>query len=243
MFRWGYTFREVWSEKGKPPTDCKKPIPLRCPICGIHTDAKIVASFVTPDSNFVKLPTPEIKVHNYLVRCTRCESGILVMWSYGESEDHRCGLTAGMCVYPFPTSAFETEQLPREAVPAAVFEDLRQAELAYLAGAHYGAGLLLRRACQNICREQKIPETGGLAHQIREMAVRGIITEHVSEMADTIRIIGNELAHPDPNTPSVITAEDIRLAREFLSQLVRAVYVDPARARKLKGELKKKGVT
>jgi hypothetical protein len=59
---------------------------------------------------------------------------------------------------------------------------------------------------------------------------------------ELVRVIGNELAHPDPNTPSVITDEDVGLAYEFLTQLVRAIYVDPQRAAKLKADLNKRGV-
>ena len=54
-------------------------------------------------------------------------------------------------------------------------------------------------------------------------------------------MIGTDLAHPNPDTPSVITPEDVGLAREFLEQLVRAVYIEPARAAGLKADLVKKG--
>ncbi len=246
MFEWGSTYRRVYSDE-EPPFDGKKPIPLTCPICGAHTDAAVAGKVVTPSGKYVRLPTLEMQVYNFLVRCTRCQSGLLVVWSWGPDQMGHvtgAGNTAGVYVYPPPTSAVQSEQLPKDVIPAAVFEDLRQAELAYLAGADYGAGLLLRRACQNICRHQNITETGTkLRGQITEMANRGIITQHLAEMAHGVRIIGNELAHPDPNTPFVITGNDVRLACEFLDQVVRAVYVDPARAKKLKEDLKQRGVT
>jgi hypothetical protein len=83
---------------------------------------------------------------------------------------------------------------------------------------------------------------GKLKGQIREMATRGLITNDLAEMADGIRIIGNELAHPDANTPFAIIEKDVTIARELLEQLVRAVYVDPARAKKLKEDLNLRGV-
>ncbi len=239
MIRWGGGFYRVYGEESVPPTAAGR-IPLRCPICGTHTDAPIVCLHVTQQNDFVRLPSSYMALHNYLVRCTRCSSGLLVVWSYGEEPDGH-GHTAGIRVLPLRASTFETDMIASDAVPRAILEDLRQAELAFYAGADYGAGLLLRRACQSIARHQSIPDDG-LKGQIEEMARRGIITKSLAEMADGIRIIGNELAHPDPNTPSVITAEDVHLAKEFLEQMVRAIYVDPARARKLKEELKKKGV-
>jgi len=238
---WGATFSQVWSDKDKPPDAHDGTIPLRCSICGTHTDARIAGRVVTPDSRFVQLPHHVMKVYNYLACCTRCQSGILVMWSYGE-EVNGDAYSAGRLVFPFPTAAFGTEQLPRDLIPSAVYEDLRQAELAYLARSHYGAGLLLRRACQNICRQQGIPDVGGLKGQIKELASRGTITKSLAEQAESIRVIGNELAHPDPNTPSVIQPGDVRLAMEFLDQLVRAIYVDPARVKELKADLQKRGV-
>lgn len=242
MIRWGPGFYRVYGEENVPPTGKERRIPLRCPICGIHTDAPIVCTHVTQQNDFVRLPSSYMALYNYLVRCTRCNSGLLVVWSYGEEPPAGGGHTAGSLVLPLRASAFETDRIAVDAVPAAILEDLRQGELAFYAGAHYGAGLLLRRACQNIARHWQIPEDGGLRAQIEAMAAQGIITKSLADMAEGIRVIGNELAHPDPNTPSVITADDVRLAREFLEQMVRAIYVDPARAKKLKDDLKKKGV-
>lgn len=236
MFRWGFTFRPIYSEDDKPPTDLKKRISVRCPVCGVHTDAAIVGLVVTPASQFVQLPDSSWSVYNYLVQCTRCKSGLLIMWSYGEHITQK--YTAGRLVYPLPTSPFETEKMAEGAVPAAVLEDLRQAELAHLSGAPYGAGLLLRRAAQYICREQQVPETGGLANQIKALATRGVITRHLAEIADAVRILGNELAHPDVNTPSIISSEDVRLAWEFMCQLVRAIYIDPVRVKEFKEKLR-----
>jgi hypothetical protein len=178
---------------------------------------------------------------NYLVQCTRCKSGLLVLWpaGHGISEGFT---TATKFLYPLRASTLE-KVAAEGAVPAAIAADLQQAELAYYAGAEYGAALLLRRACQSICRERNIPEQGqGLKGQIAELAKQGIITLALADMADSVRVIGNEVAHPDPKTPSVITMDDIAAAREFMLQLVRAIYTDPDRVAKLKADLVKRGI-
>ncbi len=64
----------------------------------------------------------------------------------------------------------------------------------------------------------------------------------MAELADTIRIIGNEIAHPDPNTPFVIMPDDIKACREFIKQLIQVIYVNPYRAKVMKEKLEKKGV-
>ena len=169
------------------------------------------------------------------------------MWSYHE-DTHNSGETAGRKRWPYPTSAFMTEDTLGEAVPPAVFEDLRQAELAKEVGAHYGAALLLRRACQYICREQGVSEANakgrskGLKAEIAELAQQGVITKHLVDLADNIRIIGNEIAHPDAKNPSKISPDDVSAAEEFLHQLTRAIYVDPHKAGEVRKHLKKEKV-
>lgn len=126
----------------------------------------------------------------------------------------------------------ETEALGREGVPPAILKDLEQAELAFAAGAHYGAGLLLRRACQYVCLDQQIPHEKP-RYQIKKLAANGTITTSLAHTADSIRVLGDELEHPDANTPSVITADDVKAGRVFLTRLIRAIYVDPARGRQI----------
>lgn len=250
MLKWEF-FDRYRRDPARAPLNDKEPISLQCPICSTHTDAIIVGHFATPPSKFIQLPNEDMQVYNYLVRCTRCRGGILVMYPYGEGYSHsglggyeKQALVADWRVYPFPTSAFESEELASRTVPEAVYEDFRQAELAFYAGAPYGAGLLIRRACQNICRHQGISDTKNLKAEIKQLqTIKGVITEHLADMAHNLRIIGNELAHPNPQTPFVITNSDIRDAREFLKQLIEVIYLGPARAQAQKANLKKRGVT
>jgi hypothetical protein len=134
--------------------------------------------------------------------------------------------------FRLPTAAFETQALGRKWVPPAILKDLEQAELAFAAGAHYGAGLLLRRACQYICLDKQIPYEKPRS-QIQQLAANGTITTTLAQTAESIRVLGDELEHPDANTPSVITEDDVKAGWVFLTQLVRAIYVDPARGLQL----------
>jgi len=239
MIKWGAGFYHAYKENCPPNTDGRT-ISLRCPNCGIHTNAEIISRFITEQNDFVRLPT-EMSVYNFFLKCTRCKSSILVLWSYGKDEFKGIGYTCGRIVFPIYTEAFETEKFKIDAVPKAIFEDIAQAELAYYAGAYLGSGLLLRRACQNICRDKKCKEDG-LVGQIKELVTKGIITQDMAELADTIRVIGNELAHPDPNTPFVITEDDVKNTREFINQLTQIIYINPYKSKHIKEELRKKGV-
>lgn len=241
MINWGITFSRVYGDDSSPVGKEKK-LALTCPYCGTHTDAEIVARFTTEGNDFIKLPTYEMKVYNFFLRCTRCEGAILVLWSYAEEMIQSGGTTAGRMIFPFYTEAFESKDFPEDVVPRAILEDVVQAELSYYVNAHLGAGLLLRRACQNICRHKECDEKGGLLSQIKELVTKNIITTDLGEMADAVRIIGNEIAHPSPNDPFVITPADIKVAQEFVRQLIQAVYINPHRAKVMKMKLKEKGV-
>ena len=240
MINWGASFRYAYGDDC-PPSEKEKAVPLDCPYCGTHTNAEIINRFITQQNEFVRLPSHEMRIYNFFLRCTKCNSAILLLWSYGK-DYQGLGSTAGRIIFPFYTEAFEAKELGKDVVPEAILEDIAQAELSYYVGAYLGAGLLLRRACQNICRDKKCQEKGGLVNQINDLVRKSIITKDMAELADTIRIIGNEIAHPDPNSPFIITHDDVKACREFIKQLIHVVYVNPYRAKAMKEKLKKKGV-
>jgi hypothetical protein len=238
MRLWGSTF--YYSAESPPQPGGR--IPLDCPFCETHTDAKVISCCTTNYSKWVDLPHNGMVLLNYLVQCTRCGAGLLVFWPHGR-DLHGGYTTAEKYVWPLPASDLQKAASIAD-VPRAVSADLQEAELAFIVGAVYGAALLLRRACQNICRERDIAEPPGLGlkGQVAQLAARGIITKALAEMADSVRVIANEVAHPSPDTPAVITVDDVAAAREFMLQLTQAVYIDPARATRLKEGLAKRGV-
>jgi len=240
MINWGATFRYAYGDNC-PPTEKEETIPLNCPYCGTHTNAEIISRFITQQNDFVHLPKTGMQIYNFFLRCTRCNSAILLLWSY-EKDFRDMRSTAGRLIFPFYTEAFEAKELGKNVLPGAILEDIAQAELSHYVGAYLGAGLLLRRACQNICRDKKCKEKGGLVNQINDLVSKSVITKDMAELADTIRIIGNEIAHPDPNTPFVITHDDVKACREFIKQLIQVIYINPYKAKAMKDKLEKKGI-
>lgn len=238
MVNWGPTFYMAFKEDTPPSEEVEK-IPISCPHCGVHTDAKILERHITEKNDFIKLPMSEMSLYSFFLRCTRCKGPILLLWTYG--TDHRNNYTAGKIVYPLRNKAFEIDRFGEEAIPEAVLEDLKQAELAYYAKAYYGAGLLLRSACQNICRDKKAVGQN-LKSEIKDLAKKNIVTKELAETAHTIRIVANEIAHPNPQKAFIITWKDIKACREFLRQLIESIYIGPYRNRMLRKDLKKRGI-
>jgi hypothetical protein len=239
MLNWGNCFGYAFGED-VPPLGNEKIIPLICPICGTHTDAEIKGRFECKENKYIKLPTSEMQVYNFFLRCTRCSGALLLMWSYGD-DHHMRGISAGKIVFPFYTDAFEIESLNIEVIPKAIYEDIKQAELSFYSGAYLGSGLLYRRACQNICRDKEC-KGKNLVEEINDLNIKGIITKDMAEMAHSIRIIGNEIAHSNPSTPLLITRDDIRICHEFIKQLLQVIYINPYKANKIKESLKKRGL-
>jgi Domain of unknown function (DUF4145) len=164
---------------------------------------------------------------------------MLLLWPY--SKEVRGG---GVATEPrlFPIgSARNVEPAVKSSVPPAILEDLQQAETCEEVGAIYGAALLYRRAVQYFCRDKKAPD-GRLKGQISYLANNGIITSSLKELAEHVRIIGNDIAHPDAQHPARIEWNDIIAISEFSKQIVDAVYVAPYKAAELRKTLKRKGV-
>lgn len=235
MINWGSTFKTVYYQMPKSGES----IPVTCPICGVHTHAVVVYHDTTPASKHVHLPDSKMHVYNYLLKCTQCSSDILLYWTYTDDHFSDQRSTAGKRMYPFPTTVEKNEYLDENIVPAAICEDLRQAELSYLAASYRGAGLLLRSAFQNVCRD-KGAVGKDLYHEIKDLATKGLINAPLAEMVDCVRLLGNEIAHPNPNTPFITTGEDVASCREFINQILDTLYVGPYKAKILKGKLGKK---
>ena len=78
MLSWGAVYYRT-GRGGEPPTERGSRIAISCPICGAHTDAPVIAFFVTPQSDF-RLPNMDMSLYNYLLQCTRCNGPMLMMW-------------------------------------------------------------------------------------------------------------------------------------------------------------------
>jgi hypothetical protein len=139
-------------------------------------------------------------------------------------------------ILPFPQAAREVFGSDDQSVPAAILEDLRQVELAFQVGAIYGAGLLLRRAIQYVCRDKGC-KGKDLREEIDALAPT-YITNDMANIAHSIRIVGNELAHPNAQTPAAITGQDIKDCWEFIIELIKVIYIHPARQSALRSRVK-----
>ena len=206
----------------------------QCPYCSVSTHSEVLNLFVTRGTQWFSLPSPATKLYTLILQCTRCEGVAMVLWPYGEDMRGHARITT-RSLLPFPQAARQVFGSDDQSVPPAILEDLRQAELAFQAGAVNGAGLLLRRACQYICRDRGC-KGRNLDDEIDALAPK-YITKEMAELAHGIRIVGNEIAHPDPNTPARISAQDVSDCWDFTVELIKVIYIHPGQVADLRGRL------
>lgn len=135
MLNWGFGF---YRTDVRPPDKAGERVPLQCRHCFTHTDAQVIGIFTTPHSDWH--PTPaNMSIFNLMLRCTRCQGAMLLLWPYSR-EVTGGGVTTEPRLFPVG-SARDLEPAFKSSVPAAILEDLQQAEACEGVGAIYGAAL------------------------------------------------------------------------------------------------------
>src|SRR6266699_2246700 len=85
MVNWAEGFSYT---KEAPPDERQETLAVDCPHCKSHVEAQIRQRFVTPQSEFIRLPTQHMQVYNFFLSCPKCAGAILVLWSYGKEPGH-----------------------------------------------------------------------------------------------------------------------------------------------------------
>lgn len=234
-WRFGATFRRAYGERDRVPSQGER-WSYQCPYCAADPHALVLLKCMTQPNEFISLPAVGMQLYTLIMQCTRCEGVAMALWPFGEPRPGS-QLTADPLIFPFPQVVSELLGGDDEFVPDPILEDLRQADLAWRAGAANGAGLLLRRALQYICRDKGCTGSN-LKEEIDALAPQYVATD-MTQLAHSIRIVGNELAHPDPQNAVTITEEDVSTCWEFVIQLIRVIYITPRQSDALQERLGK----
>lgn len=232
----------AYSDSETPPDRDNPGLKIVCTQCGVVTRAKVQGCFVTPENKYHRLPHG-IVIMNFLLECEECHSAMLHMWTRNRLEDeHLVGdppiMSVGRLTFPEPGPPIIKDADP---IPAAVLADIAQADLCKNAGGIYGAAMLYRRACQYICLDQGCSDKD-LKGQISELVQKGKLTVNLGDMVHNIRLIANEVAHPNPSQPGVITHEDVSETREYIDQLLQAIYINPSKVEAMQKSLQSRNV-
>lgn len=122
--------------------------------------------------------------------------------------------------------------LREAAVPPAVVQSVREADLAYQAQAYYAAGLVLRNTVEELLRFRNphLVNEANLADRLQTLSAQGVLTRSTVEAALSIPVFRSSSAVGSP-TAGTTSATEVRLAREVVRQVVEAFYTNPAKLR------------
>lgn len=125
-------------------------------------------------------------------------------------------------------------------IPENIRTDLAEAELCRRTQAYRAAVVLYRRAVENVAKkelgQQKIADAkaDNLKKKIALMFTEGLITKQIEQQAQEIREFGNYGAHPaDDGLDLDIGREDVELIDDLVWDIVRTIYIQPAKHKKL----------
>jgi len=106
------------------------------------------------------------------------------------------------------------------------------------------AGALLRRALQQLIQDRAGIKRRDLNSEINDLAQSGQLPSYISDILDSVRVVGNFAAHPIKSTTSgsVIDVEigEVELCFDVLDALFDFYYVQPARIAAQKEAINKK---
>lgn len=95
--------------------------------------------------------------------------------------------------------------------------------------------ILIRRALEVLCKEEKV-YGDNLAGKIKKLGDSGFIPQKLIDVADLIRLVGNDGAH---SAESETTDYEINLIDEFYLAIIEYLYVAPEKVKSLKEKLLK----
>ncbi|MFW9875253.1 MAG: DUF4145 domain-containing protein [Candidatus Thorarchaeota archaeon] len=146
----------------------------------------------------------------WLGKCHSCKGIVMVVGN-------------GMRVYP--------EIMPKpsdERIPEKIRYSLDEAKRCFEVEAYCASTVMSRRALQICCVDKGVDEEKRLVEQINDLFDMGIITKDIKEIAHTVRWIGNDGAHLNPNEVTKEDAEDIL---KLTDQIFNIIYIAPAMAK------------
>jgi len=113
-----------------------------------------------------------------------------------------------------------------EFIPQNIREDFIEAKMCLQINAIKAAATMSRRALQSSAVEKGAPDKR-LIEQLKWMLDQGIITKSLYDLAEKIRIIGNDAAHPSKDGIDQVKKEEADTIVKFLEKYLDHVYITP----------------
>jgi hypothetical protein len=117
-------------------------------------------------------------------------------------------------------------------VPDAIAGAAREAQQA-LAASAARASVLMARATLEATAKDKGITTGTLGSKIEKLSAQGLISQNMKEVADEIRLAGNEAAHGDILYEPISIA-DAKEIVELMDAMLMRIYQEPTKVARVR---------
>lgn len=183
-----------------------------CPYCHKYTS-------ITPvNSNYLNREKDIMCIHKsrktrsyyWLGECHSCNNIMLIV-------------DFGARVYPIAMPKPSDDRIPEE-----IRYSLDEAKRCFEVAAYCASTVMSRRPLQICCVDKNVDENKRLVDQINDLFKMGIITKDIKDIAHTVRWIGNDGAHLNPNN---VTNEDAEDVLNLTEQIFNIIYIAPAMAK------------
>lgn len=166
------------------------------------------------------------KILNYdTCRCSNCGNLTMVLWAESNS-----GGMANFRALPWPLTVTKHP----EHWPADVGRFWLQAKRS-IEGKNYDAAALMARSALQIVLRKHEAKGNNLNQEIDDLADKGLLPPIMKEWAHTVRLVGNDAAHPKPDEVGP-PPQDVKELVRFLDFLLEYLYDLPHRIQRLRAK-------
>jgi hypothetical protein len=120
-------------------------------------------------------------------------------------------------------------------LPPSVFSSYEETHKCYCAGAYLATVVMCRRTIEAILHDKGVDRRLTLAKGLEKVARDATLHESMVEIADVMRLVGNQGAHAGGDDP--VKQEQAREAYVLTGKLVEMIYVLPARSKALRAKV------
>lgn len=196
-------------------------IKLLCQHCGNQGIHSVVASVTETET--IELEPGNLFEEDFEIvfcRCENCHQHSLFSFLNGDIDD-------SWSLYPIEK---QIDNSVPKVIRDAYSEALKIKKISSVAFV-----IMIRRALELLCKHEKA-EGNNLSKRIQDLGRKKIIPKVLSEMADTIRLLGNDNAHDNNNA---LDQHELELLDNFYSTIIEYVYIGPKKIELLKNKLSK----
>ena len=205
---------------------------LKCPRCEVTSAATILSAI----RYFEKKDGRSYAAINGFFRCHQCDQGIMAdivgittqeYWFDQGWQGRISGYEYIKSLYPPRETAKALDNLPEDVEP--VFAEAENLYLANFDGVRFfDPAMHSYRRALDLATKEMGQDKGTLAKRIRALHAKNIIPESLADLADMVRLVGNDAVHDAPKSTAEQDAGDLR---EFTELFLLYAFTLPERVK------------